>query len=70
MELVGELGRLVLPVSKLAELKVGDTLRMTKPEYITVYVDKTPVLIGHIGESNGQTAIQVSEWLKPESKNN
>lgn len=70
MEIVGELGRLVIPVSRLAELKAGDTLRMPKPEHITVYVDKTPVLIGHIGESNGQTAIQVSQWLKPESKNN
>lgn len=68
MELIGELGRVVIPVSKLVELKVGDTLRIQKPENITIYVDETPILVGNLGESNGQTAIQVSEWIKPENK--
>ncbi len=68
MELVGELGRVVLPVSTLVELKVGDTVRVPKPENITIYVNETPILEGQIGESNGQTAIQVSEWIKPEVK--
>ncbi len=68
MELVGELGRVVLPVNKLIELKVGDTLKIQKPENITLYVNKTPILIGQLGESNGQTAIQVNDWIKPETK--
>ncbi|MFK8027935.1 MAG: flagellar motor switch protein FliM [Gammaproteobacteria bacterium] len=68
MELVGELGRVVLPVNKLVELKVGDTLKIQKPENITVYVNKTPILTGQLGESNGQTAIQVNDWIKPEVK--
>ncbi len=68
MELVGELCRVVIPVSKLVELKVGDTLRIQKPENITIYVDKTPILTGQLGESNGQTAIQVNEWIRPEIK--
>ena len=68
MELIGELGRIVIPVSKLVELKVGDTLRIQKPESITMYVDKTPLLEGQLGESNGQTAIQVNHWIRPEVK--
>ena len=68
MELVGELGRVVLPVNKLIELKVGDTLRIQKPESITIYANKTPILTGQLGEANGQTAIQVNEWIKPEVK--
>jgi flagellar motor switch protein FliM len=68
MELVGELGRVVLPVNKLIELKVGDTLKIQKPESITIYVNKTPILTGQLGESNGQTAIQVNNWIKPEVK--
>jgi flagellar motor switch protein FliM len=68
IELVGELGRVVLPVNKLIELKVGDTLRIQKPESITIYVNKTPILSGQLGEANGQTAIQVDEWIKPEVK--
>ena len=68
MELVGELGRVVIPVSKLVELKVGDTLRIQKPESITIYVDKTAILAGQLGESNGQTAIKVNHWIKPEVK--
>jgi len=66
MELVGELGRVVIPVSKLVELKVGDTLRIQKPENITIYVDKTPILSGQLGEFNGQTAIQVNNWIRSE----
>jgi flagellar motor switch protein FliM len=68
MELVGELGRVVLPVNKIIELKVGDTLRIQKPESITIYANKTPILTGQLGESNGQTAIQVNDWIKPEMK--
>ena len=68
MELVGELGRVVLPVNKLIELKVGDTLKIQKPESITIYVNKTPILTGQLGELNGQTAIQVNNWIKPEVK--
>ncbi|MFK7795434.1 MAG: flagellar motor switch protein FliM [Gammaproteobacteria bacterium] len=68
MELVGELGRVVLPVNKLVELKVGDTLKIQKPENITIYVNKTPILAGQLGELNGQTAIQVNNWIKPEVK--
>ncbi len=68
MELVGELGRVTLPVSKLIELKVGDTVRVPKPENITIYINETPILEGQVGESNGQTAIQVSDWIKPEVK--
>ena len=68
MELVGELGRVVIPVKKLVELKVGDTLRIQKPENIILYVDKTPIMAGQLGESNGQTAIQVSHWIRPEIK--
>ncbi|MDW3094367.1 MAG: FliM/FliN family flagellar motor switch protein [Gammaproteobacteria bacterium] len=68
MELVGELGRVVVPVNKLIELKVGDTLKIQKPENITLYVNKTPILTGQLGESNGQTAIQINNWIKPEMK--
>jgi len=68
MELVGELCRVVIPVNKLVELKVGDTLNIQKPESITIYVDKTPILTGQLGESNGQTAIQVNHWIRPEMK--
>lgn len=68
MELIGELGRVVIPVKKLVELKVGDTLRIQKPENITIYVDKTPIILGQLGESNGQTAIQVDQWIRPEIK--
>lgn len=68
MELVGELGRVVLPVSTIVDLKVGDTVRVPKPENIKIYVNETPILEGQIGESNGQTAIQVNEWIKPEVK--
>tara|TARA_R110002096_G_scaffold367398_1_gene560708 strand:- start:97 stop:1170 length:1074 start_codon:yes stop_codon:yes gene_type:complete len=66
MELTGELGRVVLPVNKLIELKVGDTLKIQKPESITLYVNKTPILTGQLGELNGQTAVQVNNWIKPE----
>lgn len=65
MELVGELSKVTLPVSKLVELKAGDTVSFPKPENVTVYVNKTPVMMGNIGEVNGQTAIQISNWIKP-----
>ena len=68
MELIGELGRVVIPVGELVELKVGDTLKIQKPENITIYVDKTPILLGQLGESNGQTAVQVDQWIRPEIK--
>ena len=68
MELIGELGRVVIPVGELVELKVGDTLKIQKPENITIYVDKTPILSGQLGESNGQTAVQVDQWIRPEIK--
>lgn len=68
LELIGELGRVVIPVNKLVELKVGDILNIQKPESITIYVDKTPILSGQLGESNGQTAIQINEWIRPEVK--
>lgn len=68
IEVVGELGRVMLPVSKLVELKVGDTLRIQKPEEIVIYINKTPILTGQLGESNGQTAIQVKDWIKPDIK--
>ncbi len=70
MELVGELSRITLPVNKLIQLKEGDMISFAKPENVTLYVDKTPVLVGHIGESNGQTAIQVSSWIKPNKRDN
>lgn len=65
MEFVGELSRVTLPVKKLTELKKGDVINFPKPENITVYINKAPVLIGHIGESNGQAAIQIQRWIKP-----
>ena len=64
MELVGELGRITLPVNKLVQLKEGDTVSFPKPESVTVYVNKSPVMKGQVGESNGQTAIQISNWIK------
>lgn len=64
VEVVGELGRVTLPVNKLVRLKVGDVIGMPKPEHITVYANKTPVMQGNIGESNGQTAIQINSWIK------
>ncbi len=64
MELVGELARITLPVNKLVQLKEGDTVSFPKPEDVTVYINKAPVMKGHIGESNGQTAIQISSWIK------
>lgn len=69
MEVVGELSKVKLPVKKLVELKIGDVINFSKPESITVYVNKTPVLIGHVGESNGQAAIQVDHWVKPGDHN-
>lgn len=69
MEVVGELSQIKLPVKKLIELKIGDVINFSKPEDITVYVNKTPVLIGHVGESNGQAAIQVDHWVKPNDQN-
>lgn len=64
VEVVGELGRVTLPVNKLVQLKVGDVIGLSKPEHIMIYANKTPVMQGHIGESNGQTAIQISNWIK------
>ena len=64
VEVVGELGRVTLPVNKLVQLKVGDVIGLPKPEHIMIYANKTPVMQGHIGESNGQTAIQISNWIK------
>ena len=64
VEVVGELGRVTLPVNKLVQLKVGDVIGLPKPEHITVYANKTPVMQGNIGESNGQTAIQINSWIK------
>ena len=64
VEVVGELGKVRLPVNKLVQLKVGDVIGMPKPEHITVYANKTPVMLGNIGESNGQTAIQINNWIK------
>ncbi len=66
--LIGELGRTVMPVSKLVDLKIGDTFTIQKPESITVYIDKTPILNGQLGESNGQTAIKVNHWIKSEKR--
>lgn len=64
VEVVGELGRVTLPVNKLVQLKVGDVIGLPKPEHITLYANKTPVMQGNIGESNGQTAIQINSWIK------
>ncbi len=64
VEVVGELGKVTLPVNKLVQLKVGDVIGMPKPEHITIYANKTPVMQGNIGESNGQTAIQINNWIK------
>ena len=64
VEVVGELGKVTLPVNKLVQLKVGDVIGMPKPEQITLYANKTPVMQGNIGESNGQTAIQINNWIK------
>ena len=64
VEIVGELGRVTLPVNKLVQLKVGDVIGLPKPEHITLYANKTPVMQGNIGESNGQTAIQINKWIK------
>lgn len=69
MEVVGELCKVQLTVKKLVELKIGDVINFSKPENITIYVNKTPVLMGHVGESNGQAAIQVDRWVKPNDQN-
>lgn len=66
--LIGELGRTVMPVSKVVDLKIGDTFIIQKPESITVYIEKTPILNGQLGESNGQTAIKVDHWIKSEKR--
>jgi flagellar motor switch protein FliM len=69
MEVVGELSKVKLPVKKLVELKIGDVINFSKPENITIYVNKTPVLVGHVGESNGQAAILVDHWVKTNDQN-
>ena len=64
VEVIGELGRVTLPVNKLVQLNVGDVIGMPKPDQVVVYANKTPVMHGNIGESNGQTAIQINNWIK------
>ena len=69
MEMVSELGKITLPVKQLMELKKGDVINMPKPDGILIYANKVPILEGKIGEVNGQVAIKVNNWIKPNNSN-
>lgn len=70
LELSAMLAETTITLSDLRGLEVGDMIITDKPAAapVTVYVDKMPKFLGHLGRHKGNRAIKIQRALKPSDR--
>lgn len=63
VDLSATLSEAVLSVRDVACLKPGDVIPIEVPEIVEVAAEGVPIFRGRVGISNGNYAIQVTEWM-------
>ncbi|MCU0840483.1 MAG: flagellar motor switch protein FliM [Thiobacillaceae bacterium] len=64
VELVANLGHMMVTLRQIMDLRVGDVLSMDLPEAVIAQVDGVPLMECHFGQVNGQYALKVRRVLQ------
>jgi len=68
VEITAELATVKVSALDLATIKVGDTLWLKPDEHLRVLVEGSHIFKAEYGESNGNSAIRVTEIIMPEAE--